>query len=69
MRSERRFGKLREDVVEAVLGGLDSLAHLSDLVLVLDHASFGGELVQLVVGCVVLVRVGIAVGLTDRFDQ
>ena len=64
-----RFGKLRKDGVEAVLGGLDGLAHLSDLVLVLDHAGFGGELVQLVVGCVVLVRVGIAVGLTDRFDQ
>ena len=58
-----------EQTVEAMLGGVHGLAHLAYLVSVLDHASLGGELVQLVVGCGVLVRIGETVGLADGLDH
>ena len=41
--------QLLENVVEAVLGGVDGTANLAHLEVILLHARFGGEFVQLVV--------------------
>ena len=58
-----------QDPVEALLRGGHGLAHLADLVGVLDHARLGGHLVQLVVGGGVGVRIGEAVRLAHALDQ
>ena len=58
-----------EQTIKAMLGGIHGLAHLVDLVVILDHTGFGGELVQLVIGGGILVRVGEAVCLTNGFDH
>ena len=63
------MGQGLEDPVEALLGGGHGLAHLADLIGVLDHARLGGHLMQLVVGRGVDVRVGETVRLTHALDQ
>ena len=61
---ERRR-QLAQNIVETMLGCGNGLAHFTNLIFVLAHASLGGKLMKLVIGIGIAIRIGETVRLAN----